>query len=354
VERPGGSVDPGAGGTYAAGDHLRLRGTLRDLLRLASRSGLEMRRPEGRGQPAAVPESGPDAEPPASKGMVMTELVVLPGSALIGRTIEERRFADRHDAVLLALHRPGEEVYEPLQTTPIHAGDVLVVEGRPEALAALAEKPGFLLVGTPEHPVERPRHVGIAVGTLAGVVIMASLGVMPIVTAATAGCAVLMLTGCLKPREAYQAIDWSIIFLLAGALALGTSLEKTGLTDHLARFLTGLSGHAGPFVVLAAFFFVSVLISELMSNSGTVLLLGPIAISTAQVMGLNPTALMAAITFGASAAFAMPIGYQTSLMIYGPGGYRFRDYVRMGIPLDLILAALALWLIPAYWPLQTP
>jgi di/tricarboxylate transporter len=192
------------------------------------------------------------------------------------------------------------------------------------------------------------------VGTLAGVVLLASLGVMPIVTAATAGCAVLMLTGCLKPREAYQAIDWSIIFLLAGALALGTSLDRTGLTALFASALASLSGRHEPFVVLAVFFLVSVLVSELMSNSGTVLLLGPVALSSAEAMGLNPTALIAAITFGASAAFAMPIGYQTSLMIYGPGGYRFRDYVRMGIPLDLILMGLALWLIPTFWPLRAP
>ena len=178
-----------------------------------------------------------------------------------------------------------------------------------------------------------------------------SFGLLPIVTAATAGCAALMLTGCLRPREAYQAIDLSLVFLLAGSLALGVALDKTGVTDVLAVWLSGLSGFTGPFVVLAGFFFVSVIISELMSNSGTVALLGPVAISVAAKMGVNPMALLAAVTFGASAAFAMPIGYQTSLMIYGPGGYRFRDFVKMGIVLDLILAILALWLIPYFWPL---
>lgn len=209
---------------------------------------------------------------------------------------------------------------------------MLVVEGPPESLAELSRMPGFLLIGTPPHPGERPRKILTAVATLTGVVVVASLGIVPVVTAATAGCAVLMLTGCLRPREAYQAIDWSIIFVLAGALALGTSLQKTGITADLAFAIAGLGGAGepvGPMIVLALFFVVAVVVSELISNSGTVLILGPVA-------------------------FAMPIGYQTSLMIYGPGGYRFRDYLKMGIPLDVLMGLLALWLIPVYWPLTPP
>ena len=121
--------------------------------------------------------------------------------------------------------------------------------------------------------------------------------------------------------------------------------------DGLAAWLAGLSTTTGPFVVVVCFFLISVLVSELMSNSGTVALLGPVTVAVAAKMNVNPMALLAAITFGSSAAFAMPIGYQTSLMIYGPGGYRFRDFLRMGIPLDLLLALLALWLIPIFWPL---
>jgi len=182
-------------------------------------------------------------------------------------------------------------------------------------------------------------------------VVVVSLGFLPIVTAATAGCAVLMLTGCLRPSEVYNAIDLSLVFILAGSLALGAALNKTGLTTMLADWLVGLSGTTGPFVIMAGFFLLAVVISELMSNSGTVALLAPVTMSVALKMGINPMSLLAAITFGASASFAMPIGYQTSLMIYGPGGYTFKDFIRMGIPLDIILAALALLLIPFFWPL---
>jgi di/tricarboxylate transporter len=234
---------------------------------------------------------------------------------------------------------------------PLRAGDMLLVESSKSALTALDDSPGFLVLGKVAMPEQRPARLIITLGTLIAVIVLVSLGLLPIVTAATAGCAVLMLTGGLKPREAYRAIDLSLVFLLAGSLALGAALEKTGLTEKLAFALAGITGVTGPFVVMVSFFVVAVILSELMSNSGTVALLGTVAISSAVQMHINPMALLAAVTFGASAAFAMPIGYQTSLMIYGPGGYSFRDFVRMGIPLDVILTGLALLLIPYFWPL---
>jgi di/tricarboxylate transporter len=280
------------------------------------------------------------------------EIVVLPGSSLIGGSLRDARFADRHEAIVLAIHRPGVDLADRPEDVPIHAGDVLVVEGGLEAMKRLAGTRGFLMVGAPAYAEARPGKVGIAVLTLAGVVLVAALGWMPIVTAATAGCIVLIVTRCLEPREAHRAIDLGIVFLLAGAIALGAALDKTGIARQIGAALAGLTPVTGPHVLLACFFLAAMLLSELMSNSGTVLLLAPIAVTSAQQAGVNPLALLAAVTFGASAAFVMPIGYQTSLMIYGPGGYRFRDFVRMGLPLDLILLAIALWLIPLYWPLQ--
>jgi di/tricarboxylate transporter len=277
-------------------------------------------------------------------------VVVLTTSGLVGRTLKAARFAERYDAVVLGLRRRG-EVNDRPSITPLHAGDLLLVEGKRDALQALAQTRGFLVVGTPAHPEQRPGKLVITIVTLMAVVLVVSFGVLPIVTAATAGCAVLMLTGCLRPNEAYRAIDLSIVFILAGSLALGTALNKTGITTVLADWLAGVSATTGPFLVMAGFFVLAVVVSELMSNSGTVALLGPITIAVATKMGINPMSLLAAITFGSSAAFAMPMGYQTSLMIYGPGGYRVKDFIRMGIPLDLILAILALLLIPYFWPL---
>jgi len=330
-------------------DSLLVRGRLEHVLKLTSQNGLELHRPK-----IFSSEEESEVEIDDQKEIPqLAEVVVLTTSGLVGRTLKAARFAETYDAVVLGLRRRG-EVNERPSVTPLIAGDMLLVEGRRDALQALAEARGFLVVGTPAHPEQRPGKLVITIATLIAVVVVVSLGFLPIVTAATAGCAVLMLTGCLRPSEAYRAINLSLIFILAGSLALGVALNKTGITTMLADWLAGLSGTTGPYLVLVGFFVLAVVISELMSNSGTVALLGPITISVAAKMGINPMSLLAAITFGASAAFAMPIGYQTSLMIYGPGGYRFRDFILMGIPLDLILALLALLLIPYFWPLAAP
>jgi di/tricarboxylate transporter len=346
---------------FAPFDSLLVRGPLEHVLKLTTYDGLDVHRPEeftwekrqslsqGTKETEDATQIADDA-PEESGATQLAEVVVLTTSGLVGRTLKAARFAETYDAVVLALRRRG-EVKERPSITSLLPGDMLVVEGKSDALRALAETRGFLVVGTPVHPETRPGKLAITISTLIAVIIVVSLGFLPIVTAATAGCAVLMLTGCLRPIEAYRAIDLSLVFILAGSLALGAALDKTGVTTVIADWLAGLSTTTGPFLVMAGFFLLAVFISELMSNSGTVALLGPITISVAAKMGINPMSLLAAITFGSSAAFAMPIGYQTSLMIYGPGGYRFKDFIRMGIPLDLILAILALLLIPYFWPL---
>jgi di/tricarboxylate transporter len=338
---------------FAPYDSLLVRGPLEYLLKLTSQNGLELHRPKifaGGERSEATEESANHEHKEADTRSQLAEVVVLTTSGLVGSTLKAARFAEKYDAVVLALRRRG-EVNERPSVTPLLAGDMLLVEGERAALQSLAETKGFLVVGTPRRPEQRPGKLLITIITLMAVVLVVSLGFLPIVTAATAGCAVLMLTGCLRPNEAYRAINLSLVFILAGSLALGAALNKTGLTTVLANWLAGVSHTTGPYLVLAGFFVLAVVVSELMSNSGTVALLGPITISVAAKMGINPMSLLAAITFGSSAAFAMPIGYQTSLMIYGPGGYRFRDFILMGIPLDLILAVLALLLIPYFWPL---
>jgi len=355
---------------YMTGDSLRVRGPLDKVLQLAAREGLELYRPAVQNEASSSASNGPQTaagsavapessrpefkvagkRPPGAKRLPLAEVVVLVTSGLIGKTLKDSNFAERYDAVVLALMRRGDLRDSP-STTPLQSGDVLVVEGANESLKALAQTQGFLVIGTPSHPDQRPGELLITTLTMLAVITVAALGWLPIVTAAVAGCAVLMLTKCLRPREAYQAIDLSLVFVLAGTLALGVALEKTGVTELFAHGLSAMTGLTGPYITLACFFLVAVVISEFMSNSGTAALLCPVAVSSAAQMGINPMSLIAAVCFGASAAFAMPMGYQTNLMIYGPGGYRFKDFVKMGIVLDLLLAALALWLIPRFWPL---
>lgn len=341
----------------AAGERIRVRGPLARVLALAS-AGFDLRRPArvvAEGEPLGVSaESPPPGTLTAPPELPLAEYVVLPGSPVVGRTLRELHFADRYGAVVLAVHRPESALATLPNRLPLRPGDVLVVEAEPEALLALAERRGFLAIGSLRRPEARTGRLVVAVATLAGVVVLAATGALPIVTAAAAGCAVLMLTRNLQPREAYAAIDWSVIFMLAGAFALGSALEKTHLASLLAEGLAAGGGHMGPTLMVAAFFLTAMLLSEFMSNSGTAAILAPIAASTAVHLGVNPMALLAAVAFGASAAFAMPVGYQTSLMVYGPGGYRFRDFVRMGLVLDVLLAIIALTLIPQVWPLALP
>ena len=343
---------------YSAGDSLWVRGQLEQLLLLVAEDGLELDRPTRteKEQFATLhseqaQDNAPESKTTDDAQLTLAEVVVLTTSGLIGQTLREARFAERFDAVVLALKR-RDEVSGGISTTRLHAGDVLVVEGKEDALRTLAETRGFLVIGAPAYPDKPSGKTAIALLTLLAVILTVSFGLLPIVTAATGGCAVLMLTRCLRPRDAYRAIDLSIIFVLAGSLALGFALDKTGVTTLLANALAGLSGLTGPYVVLIVFFLAAVVISELMSNGGTVVILAPIALSTAVQMNINPMTVLVAITFGASAAFAMPIGYQTSLMVYGPGGYRARDFIKMGLVLDLLLAIIALVLIPYYWPLR--
>jgi len=334
---------------YLAGDSLRVRGSLEPVLKLISQKHLNVHKPD-----EELPEkefSLPGAEIPAeSEPPQLAEVVVLTPSGLVGRTLREARFIETYDTVVIALKRRGAAIGRPT-TIPLHAGDILVVEGTNEAIEALAETKGFLVIGDVQRPEERTGTILITLLTLVAVILSVSLGLIPIVTAAVAGCAVLILTKCLRLREMYQAIDMSIVVLLAGSLALGAALEKTGITTLIADGLIGLGGDVHPMVIVAAFLFASVIISEFLSNSGTIPLLAPIAIAVAHKTGINPMALIAAITFGSTAAFAMPIGYQTSLMIYGVGGYRVKDFVKMGLVLDILLALLAMILIPYFWQL---
>jgi di/tricarboxylate transporter len=337
----------GSDESYSAGDSLCVRGSLDPILKLISHEHITVHRPDSETQELGISlpflEASVQNEP-----LQLAEVVVLTPSGLVGRTLKDARFAETYDTIVVALKQRDETVGRPA-TIPLHAGDILVVEGTADDLDALSARKGFLVIGDIKRPEQQTGKVLITLLTLAGVIFSVSFGLVPIVTAAVAGCAALILFKCLRLREMYQAIDMSIVFLLAGSLALGAALEKTGVTAIIANVLVGVGGDIHPVLMIAAFLIAAILISEFMSNSGTVPLLAPIAITVANKTGIEPMALIAAITFGSTAAFAMPIGYQTSLMIYGVGGYRVKDFVTMGIVLDVLLALLALFLIPYFW-----
>lgn len=189
-----------------------------------------------------------------------------------------------------------------------------------------------------------------AAAILVSVVVVASLGLMPIVVAALAGSTAIVLTGCLKADEVYPAVDWKVVMMLGGLLPLGMAIEKTGLAAIFSQFMVNVFGPFGPWVLLAVLYLCTMLLTEMMSNAATAVLLTPIAITAATAMGVDARPFLVAVMFASSLSFMTPVGYQANTLIYGPGAYRFADFLRVGTPLNVLFWILATLLIPRFWP----
>jgi di/tricarboxylate transporter len=191
----------------------------------------------------------------------------------------------------------------------------------------------------------------VALGVLGVVVVMASLNLAPLSVLAVAGAGVLMATGVLRPRDAIRSLDPPVLFLIAGTIPLGLAMESTGLAQALVDLMLRALGGFGPVVVLSGFYFITSLLSTFLSNNATAVLLSPLAFGVAAALGVDVRPFLIAIAFGASASFATPMGYQTNMIVMGPGGYTFGDYFRFGLPLNILLWLAATLLIPRFWPL---
>ena len=212
---------------------------------------------------------------------------------------------------------------------------------------------GFLksIIEGVEQSIARSSKRLAAITIMLGVVALASFTQVPIVTLALAGAVLMLLTGCLQPTEAMRSLDSGSLLLLAGTIPLGAAMEQTGLAQTLVDGLVGAIGVSQPHIFIALFFVVTWILTELLSNNAVAVLLTPIALTIARTTGINPTALIMVVVFGASASFTLPQGYQTNAMVMGPGGYRFVDYLRFGLPLSIICCIAASIFIPIFWPL---
>ena len=321
------------------GDRLLVRAEAASLVKLREKEGLALRSERGKG--------GLDLE---SGGAALVELVVKPDSGVEYRTLKGIDFRRRFGATVLAIRHYGRELRERIAQTPLRGGDELLVLVPRQNLERLRDEPSFVLLGELEIPVVRPRRALIAGSIIAGVVGFATFSTFSIVETAVVGAALMVLTGCLPARKVYETIDWRVIFLLAGLLPLGIAFETTGAAKVAVDFLLQFSRDFGPTVVLGLLFLTASVLTGFMSNTATAALLAPLAIATAGTLGLSPRPFLIAVTFAASAAFFTPIGYQTNLLVDGPGGYRFADYVKVGGPLTLLYAVLATLLIPLFFP----
>ncbi len=287
--------------------------------------------------------------------LALVETVVAPRSAVIGRTLTELDFRRRYNVIVLAIQRQGQTMREKLREVPLELGDALLLLGPRPEMAKLRAGEDFIVLEEVDEPALR-RGKGLLALVIVGLVVLfASVPLvegrpLPILATAVLGCVAMVLTRCIRLEEAYAAIDWKVIFLLAGVLPLGIAMEKTGTAQFLATHGLGLVSEWGPVAVLAVLYLLTAALTECMSNNACAVLVTPIAISTAVGMGVSPKPFLFAIMFAASTAFATPIGYQTNTMIYNPGGYRFTDFLKVGIPLNVVFWIVAVIFIPRFWP----
>ena len=317
-----------------AGDHLKVRCDLENFCKLKERRGVALRQERGGGHTE-------EAE--------LVEAVVAPGSTLDGRSLKQARFRDRYGLTALAIRHRGQVMRSDLEELRLRAGDVLLFEVDAHHLEQLRDDKTFVLVSQARLPVFRRSRMLAAVAIVAGVIMAATTGAVPIVAGAIIGCILMILARCLTLEEAYAAINWQVIFLLAGVLTLGTALETSGAARLLGDVLVNAVGVFGPVALVSVLYLTTSLLTEMMSNNATAALLAPVAISAAATLGIDPRPLLMAITFAASASFMTPVGYQTNTLIYGPGQFRYADFLRVGTPLNLLFWILATIFIPQIW-----
>jgi di/tricarboxylate transporter len=269
----------------------------------------------------------------------LVEVVIPSGSSLAGNTAKGARFRAQYNTTLLALRRGGEVFRERLREIELRVGDTLLLQTPTENIDQLSNTRDLVFVSEEGEPDYRKDKIAIAFGILLGVVGLAALNLLPIVISALLGVVVMVATGVLRPNELYEGVDWSVIFLLAGVIPLGIAMTETGGAELLGAAVAATGAFLPTIAVLYLFYILTGLLTEAVSNNASAALMVPVGISTANTIGANPFAFVLAVTFAASTSFLTPIGYQTNLFVYGPGGYRFTDYFRVGAPLQVVLSA---------------
>ncbi len=292
--------------------------------------------------------SGLNATDVQGEDMELAELLIAPGSSLLGATLREVNFRNRYGASVLAMSHHGESLGNRLPSTPLEVGDSLLIKAPLRVLQSLSGDPDFVMTNQMRQPPRRDK-IPIAVGIIVGVVSLAAFNIQPILVSAIEGSVLMVLTGCLRIRELHQAIRWDVIFLLAGIIPLGLAMQNTGADLMVADFVSNLGQYLPPIILLGLFYLTTTILTELISNNATVILLVPIATATAVSLGLDPKAFILAIMFSASTSFMTPVGYQTNTMVFAPGGYKFLDFTRVGAPLNFILWIVSTLVIAWLW-----
>lgn len=280
----------------------------------------------------------------------IVEAVISPHSAVVGQTIRDCRFRDQYGAVVLAVARNGQRVSGNLGSIRLTSADTLLLEARPAFVSRQQYNRDFLLISDMDE--ERPEHpkAALAWGILVAVVLLAATDVMSMLHAAMLGAGAMVFTGCCSIQNARKSLDIPVILSIAASFALGNALYKTGVANLLAQQVLEI-GQDNPWLLLVLTYLLVSFLTEIITNNAAALLTLPIVLAMTQTAGLNPEPFVVTIMLAASASFATPIGYQTNMMVYGPGGYRFSDFLKIGIPMNLVCGAVTVTVIPLLWPL---
>lgn len=320
------------------GDILFLEGDPQGILKVMTAKGLKLI-PEYNGQKQRQ-----------DKELVVVEASLTPNSEMAGKTLRQVQFRETYGLNVLALWRQGAPVVKRVEDVVLRFGDVLLLQGPPEGVRHLGTEHGFLVLGGVEPIPYRPRQAPLAVLALASVILLTSTGILPITLAAPFGAVAMILSGCLTVQEAYESIDWRIVLLIAGTLPLGLALENSGAANLLAEHLLELFGNWGPSVVLAVFFLLTSLLTEVMSHAAAAVLIAPVALHAALTLGVSPQPFFMGVAVAASSCFMTPISHQSNALVMGPGGYRFLDFTRAGALLNLLVWVCGTLLIPLLFP----
>lgn len=279
------------------------------------------------------------------------EVLISPGARMIGRRLGDLRLRRRYGVYAIAAHRRNQNIGRQLDDLEVRVGDTLILEGAPEDIARLAADMDLVDVSHPTTKPFRRKHAPIATACLLGVVVLAAFDVAPIMALSFLAASIILISGCVDPDEAFGFVEARLLAMIFAMLAIGEALDSTGAVKLIVDQISPLLAGHSPFWTLVTVYFLGLILTELLSNNAVAVILTPIAIELAQQLNHDPRAYVVAVMFSASVAFATPIGYQTHMMVYGPGGYKFTDFMRLGIPLDIVTGVVACLMIPLLWPL---
>jgi di/tricarboxylate transporter len=324
----------------AAEDRILVKGSANDLVAILHEDWVSLPHLEG------ASGFGDQASDP-----LIVELIIPPLSSFLGeRLIESDLHTDPTIQIIGMKRREMHYTAQKTENVKLAVGDILLVRCPRAKIAQIRASTELILVEDVHHEIIHKRKSRWALTIFAAVVIGATSGFADIMVCALTGVLFMILTGCIQLRDAYRALQADVLLIIVGTIALGAAMQKTGTSLWFAKMFLGLFGNAGPVWVLAGVLLLTSIGTQFLSNNATAVLLIPIAISTALTLGVSPRPFIVAVCFGASACFASPIGYQTNLLVYGPGSYRFADYMKLGIPLNLLVIAMGAIFIPVFWP----